>query len=301
MGGRTKEGDAMMRLTVCTLIIASFPFAWNTDGSVAPSSAQRAGRVYSPTYGKPASNFVSGCEIYLFGEYIEPVEGPDGMMGFLIEKTDSAVTLNGRHFFSPYDPPRKVADTPLMREIQERGRPKREIIQATMEQFRARVQREPQTGAYSVDGAVYEPERLTPFVVQLPDRIDTVEVKILPDFMDGLDDRFSVFYKGEDLGIRFLITLPPGPPKEQDNEFILDMAYQGLAKVRPGFIILIGRGYKDWYPLSEAPKLKAALANIPVLAKPRHEGFYEGEWEYEWLNIDEYTFDSKIIRDFIGK
>ena len=219
---------------------------------------------------------------------------------FLIEKTDSAVTLNGRHFFSPYDPPREFVDSPELREIQERGRPEREIIQATMEQFRAKVQRDPQTGAYSVDGAVYEPERLTPFVVQLPDRIDTVEVKILPDFMDGLD-YFIVFYKGEDLRHRIPISLYPGPhAKALDNEFILDMAYRGLAEIRPGFIILIGRGYKDWYPLSEAPKLKAALAKIPVLAKPRHKDLY-GDWIYEWLEIDGHTFDSKIIRDFIGK
>lgn len=260
----------------------------------------RSDRVYSSTYGKPASTFVSGCEIYLFGKYIEPVEGPDGTMGFLIEKTDSAVTLNGRHFFSPYDPPKKVADTPLMREIQERGRPKKEIVQATEEQFRAKVRRDPQTGEYSVDGAVYEPERLMPFVVQLPDRIDTVEVKILPNFMDGRDC-FTMFYKGEDLRIRLTILPPPTPPKEEEDAFSLDVAYQGLAEIRPGLIILIGRGYKFWYPISEAPALKAALAKIPTLARPLHEGFYEGEWVYEWLKIDGYTFDNAIIRDFIGK
>ena len=123
-----------MRSTIFTFILVCLPLSWNAGGvGVAQDSAQHGGRVYSPTYGKPASTFVSGCEIYLFGEYIEPVEGPDGTKGFLIEKTDSAVTLNGRHFFSPYDPPREYVDSPELREIRERGRPKREIIGATME------------------------------------------------------------------------------------------------------------------------------------------------------------------------
>lgn len=277
-------------IVLLVLTVVGRPIAEN-------SLEHRSDRVYSQTYGKPASTFVSGCEIYLFGKYVDPVEGPDGTMGFLIEKTDSAVTINGRHFFSPYDPPKKVADTPLIREIRERSRHKREIVEATEKQFRAKVQRDPQTGAYSVDGVVYEPRRPTPFVIELPDHIDTVDIKISPSYMDELD-YFIVFYQGEDL-IGMPITPPPA--REQDNEFILDMAYQSLAEIRPGFIILIGRGYQDWYHLSEAPRLKAALAKIPALAKPLHEGFYEGEWEYEWLKIDGYTFDSKIIRDFIGK
>jgi len=288
-----------MRLAIRVLVfVCMFVLAVLSAPFVGTSMAQCSDIVRSPTYGKPASKFVSGCEIYFFGEYLEPEEGPDGKTGFLIEKTDSAVTLNGRHFYSPYDPPRKYVDSPELRAIQEQTRDQNAIVHAIEEQFRSKVQRDPQTGAYSIDGVVYEPDRPTPFVVELQDRTETVDVKVSLNYMGGLD-YFIVFYEGKDL-VGMPIFPRPAPPKEERDKKYLDSAYRGLADIRPGYIILIGRGYQSWKPLSEAPALKAALAKIPALAQPRHKDLY-GEWIYEMLKIDGYTFDSKIIRDFIGK
>jgi len=103
-----------IQLVLFEIVLVSFLFTPVPSGPfVDESGAQCTNEIIrSSTYGKPASKFVSGCEIYLFGKYLEPVEGPDGTMGFLVEKTDSAVTLNGRHFYSPHDPQREPVNPP---------------------------------------------------------------------------------------------------------------------------------------------------------------------------------------------
>jgi hypothetical protein len=239
--------------------------------------------IRSPTFGKPASKFVSGCEIYFFGEYLEPVEGPDGEMGYLIEKTDSAVTLNGRHFCSPYDPQRESVRPPS-----EEANRRAAIFEKAMEEIRRLAEAHPSLeNAYFIDSVLYT-DTLQPYTTESG---DTVMLRFNKEW------GCLIF---EDAKLSFEIKPYPLPPKEERDKQGLDIMYHSLAGIRPGFVILIGRGSKSWYPLSEAPALKAALAKIPALAQRLYMDMY-GDWIYDPLTIDGYIFGPGIVAEFAGK
>jgi len=246
--------------------------------------AQCTDRIYSPTYGKPASKFVTGCEVFHFGEYLEPIEGPDGTLGYLIEKTDSAVTINGRHHFSPYDPPRRHIAPPS--EKAERGTAVSEQVRA---EVRSLAQAHPtREDAYYIKGELYT-DQPRPYVTE---KGDTVMLQLSKDWA-------RMVY--EDVPLQFPLRPKPAPPKEEQDAFGLDVEYHSLvSSIKPGRIILIGRGYKFIYPLSVASKLKNALAKIPSLAERRHKDLY-GEWVYEPLTIDGFQFGYSITADFAEK
>jgi hypothetical protein len=268
-----------MHLTfVCFLVSLDLivPFAGT-------SWAQGADPVRSATYGKRASKFVSGCEIYLFGEYLDPVEGPDGTKGFLIEKTDSAVALNGRHFYSPHDTPRRPASPPS-----ERAKRLEAIFEEAVAEIRRTVEAHP-----SIDGAYYIDSILYSNVPQ-PYRTKSGDTVMLHFILDW----GCLSY--EDASLEFPLKPEPELSKEERDKRALDNVYLSLAEIRPGFIILIGEGYKLWYPLSEELGLKAALAKIPALAQARYQNIY-GEWVYEPLTIDGYEFYGFLVADFAGK
>ena len=239
--------------------------------------------ILTPTYGERASKFVSGCEIYLFGEYLEPVDGPDGTIGFLIEKTDSAVTINGRHFSSPYDPQR----TPVRPPSEKAERHAAVFEEVLAEVRRLAVAHSSIEKAFFIDSVLYTDEP-KPYVTASG---DTVMLRFSKSW---------AHYRYEDTNTSFPLTPDPMLPKEEQDAQALDVAYQGLAAIRPGFIILIGEGYQSWKPLSEAQTLKEALAKIPALAQRRYQNMY-GEWVYEGLTIDGYQFGPSIVADFAEK
>lgn len=273
-----------MRFTEHVVISVCFLFSTALCGLLAGTSwAQCTDPIRSPTYGKPASKFVSGCEIYFFGEYLEPVEGPDGEMGYLVEKTDSAVTLNGRHFFSPYDPPR----TPV-RPPSEKAERHAKVFEEVVAEVRRLARPHPLLEkAYFIDSVLYTDEP-KPYVTASGDTL-------MMHF-----SKSWAHYRYEDTNTSFPLTPEPALPKKERDAQALDMAYRGLAAIRPGFIILIGRGYKNWYPLTVAPDLKAALIRIPALAKRRYQNMY-GEWVYDGLTIEGYHFGPSIVADFAEK
>lgn len=251
---------------------------------VEPAVSQCTDRGYSPTYGKPATKFVSGCEIYLFGEYLEPVEGPDGTMGFLIEKTDSAVTLNGRHYYSPYDPPRKIVKA-ISEEIKHRAAVKNE---AQKEIRRLAVAHPTIEGAYNLGGILYGDE-LQPYITKSG---DTVMVKFYKDEVEVVYENTPLIFK---------LVPDPVRPKEEQDAFRLDNIYLSLVDaIKPERIILIGRGYELSYPLSEAPAVKDALKKVPALARPIFQDIY-GKWAYDAMTIDGYFFHSGVISDFTDR
>lgn len=273
-----------MRSVMYVLVFICFLVSMAMSGPFAGTGwAQCTDPIRSPTYGKPASKFVSGCEIYFFGEYLEPVEGPDEAMGFLIEKTDSAVTLNGRHFFSPYDPPR----TPVRPSSKNAKRHTAVFEEVLVEVRRLAVAHPSLEKAYFIDGVLYTDEP-KPYMTASG---DTVMLRFSKSW---------AHYRYEDTNTSFPLIPEPEIPKEERDAQALDVAYQGLAAIRPGFIILIGRGYKSWYPLSVASDLKAALAKIPALAKRRYQNMY-GEWVYESVKIGGYFFSPTVVADFAVK
>jgi hypothetical protein len=275
-----------MRSAMAVVVFICFLFLMVLIGPfVGIIRAQCTDPIRSPTYGKPASKFVSGCEIYLFGEYLEPVEGPDGAMGFLIEKTDSAVTINGRHFFSPYDPQR----TPVRPPSERVERQSAVIMEAEAEIRRLAHPHPTREKAYFIDSVLYTDEP-KPYVTASGDTV----------MLQFHKESARIVY--EDVPLVFELNPYRGPfmTEAERNELYLDNAYDGLAAIRPGFIILIGRGYKNWYPLSVASDLKAVLIKIPELARRRYENIY-GEWVYESITIDGYFFSPTVVADFALK
>jgi len=278
------KGRCRMRSTMHVLVFVCFLASTVlSDPFVVTTMAQCTDPIRSPTYGKPASKFVSGCEIYLFGEYLEPVEGPSGDMGYLIEKTDSAVTLNGRHFYSPYDPPRTPARPPSDK-IEHQAA----VFEEVITEIRRLAQAHPSLEkAYFIDSVLYT-DTPQPYVTASG---DTVMLRF---------SRSWAHYRYEDTNTSFPLVPDPVLPKEERDAQALDMAYDGLAAIRPGSIILIGRGYKNFYPLSVASDLKAALSKISALAERRYKNMY-GKWVYESITIDGYFFSLSVVADFAEK
>ena len=273
-----------MRLTMYVLIFICVLGSTICSSPLVGASAGQCTTeiIRSPTYGKPASKFVSGCEIYLFGKYLDPVEGPDGEIGYLIEKTDSAVTLNGHHFYSPYDPQRTTVKPPS-----EKAKRHGVIFEKAMEEIRRLAVAHPSfEKAYYIDSVLYTDEP-KPYVTASGDTV------MLQFHLE------SAHIVCEDASLVFPLTPDSVPPKEEQDKRGLDIIYHSLAGIRPGFIILIGQGYQSWKPLSEAPTLKAALAKIPTLAQRRYKDIY-GDWVYEPLTIDGYHFSYSVIIDFAG-
>ena len=270
-----------MLMFVCMLVSIIL-----SDPIVGMSAAQCTTEIIrSPTHGKPASKFVSGCEIFLFGKYLEPIEGPGGELGYLIEKMGSAVTLNGIHYYSPHDPQRKRARPPS-----EKAKRHAVIFEEAMEEIRRLAVAHPSLEkAYYIDSVLYTDEPK----LYVTASGDTVMLQFhLESARIVCDDVPLVFELNP---IQW-----PSLSEEEWNELYLDRAYHGLASIRPGFIILVGRGYKDWHTISEAPALKEAIAKIPSLAERRYQNIY-GEWVYESLTIDGFIFSLTVVADFAEK
>lgn len=240
----------------------------------------------SPTFGYAAETFVANCELFLFGRYVPPEQyselGDDA--GYLIKKTKTEVTVNGRVFVATDDPP-AYPQVPIPPRIKERAA----VRQRAADEIRSRKQH--RDGVIVLDGV--ERRQNEPFPFTLEDGTVTVMVTFL---IDGI----QIEYDGH--GTVFVLETPPPVTKErleEQAEQRLDVVYNGLVKrLKPGRIVLAGLGYSHSYPLWGGVRLKSALHQIPSLAE--QESIVLGEVVYKSIRIDGFLFTSEVISDFAG-
>ncbi len=244
------------------------------------------------TFGFAAQAFIPNCEIWLSGEWVEPVRSPDGggEYGVFIEKKADRVTVNGRTYVSLQDTTIQwYKDEPVpMSEKSLRS------YAAEKFELEAIPHREIE-GAYVVGGEVFLPG--VPKAFKVEEKADSVIVTVQPKFF-GEIDHILVEYKGQKVG--YSLYKGPRPKAAQLNEQTLDAAFRNLVDAcQPGRIVIKGRGYSQTYPLSEKEALVEALNLIPDLAVP-DKPEPDGTPIYEPLEIHGYLFISPLIADFVN-
>jgi len=243
--------------------------------------------VRSRTFGAPHETFVTSCELYLFGKFVSPRVYPEfgDSAGYLIKKTGTDVTVNGITFFDL-----KQADLVHRVEPDSALKYRCRVLGEAERQFRERTKAVLANGTCMVDSTLFSEDVPTPFLVNGCKEV--VLVTLMKDYI--------YFQFGKDT--EFIPRYPRrAPSKEDRDEQRVDVAYgQLINHLKPGAIVLAGRGYANRYPLAEAELLKAALAKIPRLARPIQEDLY-GRMVYEMIEVDGFKWASNVIRDFVNE
>ena len=244
------------------------------------------------TFGFAAEAFIPNCEIWLLGEWVEPVRSPDGggEYGVFIEKKADRVTVNGRTFMS-------LQDTTI-HWAKDRSVPLSELPfeDYAAETFRLEsIQHDKIEGAYVIRGQVFLPGVPKAFMVE--EKGDSIIVTVEPKFR-GKTDYMLVEHEGAKSN--WSLYKGPRPKAAQRNEQSLTACFEGLVKFcRPGGIVIEGFGYAQTYPLAEKEALVEALKQIPDLAVP-DKPEPDGRPRYEPLEIHGYLFISPLIADFVN-
>ncbi len=243
--------------------------------------------VRSPTLGKPAKRFVSGCELYLFGEFVEPrvCSGYGTRPGYLIEKTDTNVLVNGVPYFSLLWPPEPEA--PASEETKRFVRIYTEVIR----QLRQRV--EVRESGVWYDGRMHGFGSTIMFEPDGLDLAEPVPVTFRKDALDIDDGKGGIvagYTERKPLSEAELARI---------DSVRLDKMYSVLSRtLKPGRIVLAGRIYLNSYPLRRKEALFEALSRLPEVAqvefvKPNGEPYYKP------VKIDGFQFFSPEIADFV--
>ena len=244
--------------------------------------------VHSPTFGKPAKRFVSGCELYLFGAFVEPrvCPGYGTRPGYLIEKTDTDVLVNGVPYFSLLWPPEPEAPA------SEETKRLHDIYFDTVRELRKHVERTP--NGVTFDG---RPFRFGQSIVFPREGADSIRVIFRTDMM-MLDIKGMMGL----VGARYVEPPPLSPAAWARIDSVrLDKMYSVLSRtLKPGRIVLAGRIYLNSYPLRRKEALFEALSRLPEVArvefvKPNGQPYYEP------VTIDGFQFFSPEIADFVRR
>ncbi len=240
----------------------------------------------SPTYGKPAEAFVTGCDLILRGRDVPKVQ-ENGQWGYKVVKRPDAVLVNGIVYVDkPWELPKMV------KEIEPEILREAAVCELAIEYLRNEIQFR---GERLVAVAGETHPLGAPFSLTIPDSGYVVEVKFS-------EDRQSVRLEYGGTGGWFAVarpTPPPPRPYEVRLEDNLDSNYHSLlTHLKPGFLVIRSGALTKYFPLDRADEVRASLARIPGRAKLLFVDSY-GEPYDEQIVDGDFVWPSSIIDDVV--
>ena len=222
--------------------------------------------------------FVERCELILYGKEV-PVATYQGRRGYLVEKKQDLVTVNGVLFYPPKQTAAPAADvTPDIQQIAN-------VIQSAATLVRS--SRDKKTGAMTVSGVAHDSGATFP--MNVPEYGATVTVSL------ATNDGFAIEYQGQ----RVMFFGSNGTQSNQPVKTPADAAFEELTThLRPGLLVVKGAGYAYSFPISEAASVRASLAEIASEAEIERSD--RTGVHYRPLKIGRYFWDGAVVRDFVA-
>lgn len=244
----------------------------------------------SPTFGLPQDTFIVGCELYLFGRLVPPIE-KDGAWGHHIRKDGNEVCVNDFTVLDATRPLRVQPDSTIPEEIHRR---------VSLSHYFERIVRHSTSYDEKMNSAWYEGEKVLwgkEILICYSANMEPVTVTF---YQGGFSIRGAGIATGFDWTVIPYVPLPP----EIVNERILDNTYHSICgAIRSDMMVLITRGgYQTLCDREDSESkradARAAIARIPSLARVAWLE-WDGRPVYEYLEFGEYHFESSEVRDFV--
>lgn len=239
----------------------------------------------TPTFGSPQDTFIVGCEFYLFGRLVPPVE-VDGKRGHRVTKSTTAVHVNGILYLDTEAPPPTYEPS---KEAVERVA----TSNAVAAEVRNSVTIPENQGGVLFRGSKIEFDREFTYS-------HTKDGK--PILVEFRKYAFAVRIQGSgahvyDYEEKEAALVDPDVHRER----LLDGAYAILVRgLKPGVIFFAGRGYSNEVRGASAmADFRAALAEIPERANRLSYSALDGQPLYEPLTVRGFYFSGSEVRDLV--
>jgi len=263
--------------TLATLVATPFLFAASGGRNESTSELQ-------------STAFVSGSKLILFGKDVATVSR-EGKHGYLIEKTNESVTVNGITYVS-VSTPRPLPAVSRYPELEREA----DVIQAAAQRlwgYRDAAKKRMRTTGFKsslleVDGSLKRAG--DDFAMKVPEYDAEVSVHLYENQMSVTYNRTQLVYP---------IDRPVAVPKEEQDARRLELVFQTLARDLDGKrLIVMGNGYSISFPLQEESAVRASLAAIPARAKIERVDS-AGDVQYAPMQVDGFNWPANVVADFV--
>lgn len=234
--------------------------------------------------------FVTGCELYLHGRRVVPVSR-DGQSGLVIRLDSTSIAINGLLYCdlgvldtlaTAHRAPRYSDDVLRVSDV----------VGRTIAAVRRQRIANRDADSVNVDGVATRKGEFGLFSVEHGETV----------FVAYREKTFEFTYEGTSFifpyEVESELSNADSPQRKADRA---RREYQNLVEhLARGGIVLMGRGYRSTYrdPAMFAG-LRAAISQIPLLARRAPHNDLNGEPIYEPLEIGIFQFLGMVVRDFV--
>lgn len=244
----------------------------------------------SPTFGLPQDTFIVGCELYLFGRLVPPIE-KDGAWGHRIRKDGNEVCVNDIVVLDVTRPSRAMPDSLITEEIHN---------QVSLSHYFERIVRHSASYDEKLGSVQYLGQRV-PLNEEVLICYSANREPVNVTFHES-----GFLIRGARIATAFNWTVTPyiPLPPEITNERALDGTYHSLCGfMRSGLMVLVSPGFYRTLcsrsdPESTRGEIRAAIQKIPSVAKASWSE-WDGRPVYDAVEVDGYDFGPSEVRAFV--